>query len=159
MIKSYQINAWIFILVIFILSSCGERSVDPKIIGTWNSEKHKITVRTEPKKMKFKFTSDSTFTSLTINSDKTVDGNIGSAVIENGKIKTNWLLPTSMTGVAYTIECDLIGKIFENDPLETKEVEFWVRPFEGNMKYVELRYTQNGARFPMALLVFSKKGD
>ena len=154
---NYRLTELIFLLVLFIFSSCGEQSIDPGIMGTWKSEMHYITVRTKPEKGKYEFTSDSTFTTLIINNDKTVEGNIGLAVIKNGKIRTNWFLPTGMTGQAYTIECDLIGKIFEKDPLETKKVEFWIGPIEENMQDVELRFTTGGSQFPMAFLFFSKK--
>ena len=141
---------------IFLLS-CGPKTIDEEIIGTWKSKKHKVTVRTEPEKMNFQFISDSIFTTLTINKDKTVSGNIGSAIIENGTISTNWFLPSGMTGVAYTIKCKVTGKIFEKDPLDTKKVQFWIGPkFEGI--HWELRYTTNGAQFPMAFIYFDKTG-
>jgi hypothetical protein len=59
--------------------------------------------------------------------------------------------------VSYIIKCGSIGKIFENDPLENKEVEIWLSPIEGNesMK-AELRYTANMAMFPMAGMTFEK---
>jgi hypothetical protein len=60
-----------------------------------------------------------------------------------------------MTGCAFTIECGLIGKIFENDPLESKEVELWLGPFERDIDG-ELRYTQGGAHFPMAGFILTK---
>jgi len=151
-----RLNVWILLSVAFLLHSCGKWTIDPELIGTWKTDKHKITVRTKPKNMKFQFTSDSTFTKLTITSNKTVEGYIGSAVIENGKIRTNWLLPTWMTRVAYTIKCDLIGKIFNKDPLETKKIEFWIAPLKENME-AELRYTQGWSVFPMAFIVFSKE--
>jgi hypothetical protein len=143
-------------LVFIFLNSCGPMTIDEEIIGTWNSKKHKITVRTEPEKMKFKFLSDSTFTTLTINSDKTVSGNIGLALIENGNISTNWLLPSGMTGVAFTIKCNLKGKIFEKDPLDSKEVQFWISP-QFNESDWELRFTTKGAQFPMAFIYFDKQ--
>ncbi|MFH2141069.1 MAG: hypothetical protein ABIJ97_01505 [Bacteroidota bacterium] len=116
----YRLIIWLLIAATFIFHSCGPLKVAPEIFGTWKSDKYKITVRYKAENMKSQFISDVTVTTLTINSDKTVNGNIGSAVLENGKIRTNWLLPTRMTGCAYTIQCDLVGKIFENDPLEKK---------------------------------------
>ena len=137
-----------------LLHSCGTLTVPTRLAGTWESDKHKITVRTSPAMMKFEFVSDSASTRLIINNDKSVNGNIGMAEINKGKIKTNWLLPTSMTGVAYIIKCDLNGNIFETDPLETKKVEFWVPPLLQENMDAELRYTQGGAQFPMAEIIF-----
>ena len=85
-----------------------------------------------------------------------MNGKIGSAVIKNGSISTNWVLPSEITGVAYTIKCKLTGKIFENDPLESKEVQFWIGPQFEEIDW-ELRYTTNGAQFPMAFIYFRKQ--
>jgi hypothetical protein len=145
----------ILVLLTFFLYSCGQRSIPQKLVGHWKTDKIGITVRTQDEKGKFEFTTDSSIISLMIKSDYTVDGFIGSAKFENRKIKTNWLLPTSMTGCAFTIECGLIGKIFENDPLDSKEVELWLGPFERDIDG-ELRYTQGGAHFPMAGFILTK---
>ena len=153
-----RLSVGILILTTCLLGSCGQRTISPKVIGQWKSDEHNITVRTEPQKGRFIFTSASTCTKLIINSEKTVEGNIGSAVIKNGKIQTNWLLPVKMTGVAYTIKCDLIGKIFLEDPMETKEVQFWIGPSLENSE-TELRYTQGGSMFPMAFIFFSKEEE
>ena len=150
----YQFNVWIFILAAFVLSSCREQHINPDLFGTWKSKKHKITVRTYENE-EYQFISDSTFIMLTINSDKTVVGKIGTAIIENGKITTNGLLGRKTSGVVYIIECNLIGKIFENDPQDIKEVQFWIyRQFENYDWW--LRYTSGGSKFPMAHLSFSK---
>jgi hypothetical protein len=155
---NHQLNVWVVIVVACFSNSCGTWRFAPELIGTWKTGKHKITVRAKSKNKDFQFISDSIFTTLTINSDKTVDGTVGWALLENGKTKTNWLLPTGMTGVAYTIQCDLIGQIFENDPLEMKEVEFWISPLKENIK-AGLRYTKGMAKFPMAHIILLKEGD
>lgn len=144
-------------IILLTISSCGPKTIDSGIIGSWTSQKHKITVRTKSDK-KFEFTSDSVITSLTIHPDKKVTGTIGAASIEKGRIGTNWILPSDMTGVAYTIECTLTGKIFDTDPLEKKEVEFWISPKYKEVDW-ELRYTSKGAQFPMAFIYFDKEGS
>ena len=146
----------LILIVCCLFNSCGTKTIHQNIIGEWKSEKHKITVRTKVKFMEFNFISDSTYTRLIINEDKTVTGHIGLAEIKNGRISTNWLLPSKMTGVAYKIKCKLIGKIFENDPLEMKDVQFWIGP-EFNETNWELRYTTKGAHFPMAFIFFDKQ--
>jgi hypothetical protein len=126
--------------------------------GNWKTDKGMITVRTKEKKTGFQFTSDSAVITLKINDDHTVSGSIGSAKFGNGKIVTNSLLPVKMSGLSFTVECGTIGKIFENDPLESKEVELWLSP--GPVKGMidgELRYTQGVHYFPMAGFVFTKE--
>jgi hypothetical protein len=116
-----------------------------------------ITVRTEPKWMKFEFTSDIAFIKLTIDSNKKASGFIGSAEFINGKIKKNGGDPDK-TGVAYIIQCGSIGKIFSNDPLDNKKVEIWLSPLKGDM-HAELRFTDGMAQFPMADLTLRKVKD
>jgi hypothetical protein len=92
-----------------------------------------------------------------INGNKTASGSIGLATFNNAKIRKNPGLPL-MTGVSYIIECGRIGKIFENDPLISKEVEIWLGPVSENRTFeAELRYTEGLAVFPMAGLLFSKE--
>lgn len=144
-------------LLINITLSCVSSSkwvVPTELIGKWNTQPHKITVRTEPKWMKFEFTSDSAVVSIQINDNKTVIGNIGSASFSNSTVSQNTGDP-SVTGIAYIIKCGKIGKIFETDPLENKEVEIWLSPIENNMK-AEIRYAESGDKFPMAGLIFEK---
>lgn len=145
---------WIF-LGCMLLSSCGQRTVESEIMGTWASGVHKTTVRTTSP-TGFRFVSDTARVVLTIHDDQTVTGKIGGAYIANGRISTNWFLPADMTGVAYTIECELSGRIFRDDPLAHKEVEFWIGP-DFRTEDWELRYTTGGAQFPMGFYHFSKR--
>lgn len=157
----YIFQTGFLICLIFILSSCGipnkNFSVPPELIGKWKSEMTKITVRTEPRWMKFEFTSDSAFITLQINSDKTASGLIGDTKFENGKLFRNFGNPDK-TGVAYMIKCGSIRKIFKKDPLEAKVVEIWLGPGkEKGLLEAELRYTQGGSKFPMSGLRFRKE--
>lgn len=144
----------LFVLVLILLNSCGKWSVPAEVVGQWKSNKVKITVRTEPDRGRFEFTSDSASIIIRINSDNTVSGSVGDAVFENGIIKKNWGNP-ERTGLAFIIKCGSIGKIFENDPIENKEVQLWLSPLKKNID-AELRYTQGGSQFPMAGVVFTK---
>ena len=150
------LNAGFLILMTVLLLSCGQRTIPQELIGHWKTDNIPITVRTNPEKGKFEFTTDSAIITLTINSDYSASGSIGLAEFENRKTKTNWMLPTSMTGCAFTIECGSIGKIFEIDPLDSKEVELWLGPLDGYIEG-ELRYTQGGAHFPMASHIFTRE--
>lgn len=142
-------------LLIFSLHSCGQKSIPPELAGKWTTQKCIITVRTKPEG-NWKFTSDSASITFTVNNDHTVNGFIGSAKFKNSRIKLNWLLPTKMTLVAFNIECGKIGKIFDNDPLDLKEVELWLGPLINGTIDGELRYTQGMAHFPMAGMIFTK---
>ena len=144
----------LFVLVFILLNSCGKWSVPAEVVGQWESSNVKITVRTKPDKGKFEFTSDSASIIIRINSDNTISGSIGDAVFENGIIKKNWGNP-ERTGLAFIIKCGSIGKIFENDPIDNKEVELWLSPLKKNID-AELRYTQSGSHFPMAGMIFTR---
>lgn len=146
------------LLLSLTLCSCGQTNIPQELIGDWTAQKHMITVRTKPEG-NWKFISDSADIKFKINNDHTVDGSVGSAKFEDGKIKLNWLLPTKMTGIAFNIKCGKIGKIFENDPLDSKEVELWLGPIIKGTIDGELRYTQGLAYFPMAGAVFIKVKD
>ena len=149
------LNAGIIFLLTFFLHSCGQRSIPPELVGLWTSQKHLITVRTKPEG-NWKFISDSADIKFKVNENHTVDGSVGSAKFENGRIKLNWLLPTKMTGISVSIECGRIGKIFENDPLDSKEVELWLSPIIKGTIDVELRYTEGKSYFPMGGAIFTK---
>jgi hypothetical protein len=136
-------------LFLIFLVSCGQLNKTPTLIGEWGTNKFKITVRTRTDG-NWQFISDSCSISLTIKEDFTVDGKIGLTDFKNGKIKTNWLLPVKMTNQPYTIKCGLIGKIFENDPIEEKKIEFWLQPIKQDTIPFSIRYTEGGATFPMA---------
>ncbi len=132
-------------------------TVPPELLGQWKSNKHPITVRTEPRWMKFYFTTDSASVSIKINSDKTVSGSIGLANFENGILEKNSGNPKK-TGIAYIIQCGKIGKIFEKDPLDSKEVEIWLSQINETME-AEIRYTERHALFPMAGIIFVKEKE
>jgi hypothetical protein len=157
--NNIRLNPGILILATFLLYSCGQMHIPAEMIGNWKTGKIPVTVRTKDKIKRFIFTSDSAVISFRIDDDHTVTGSIGSAKFENAKIKTNWLLPVKMSGLAFTIECGKIGKIFENDPLDSKEVELWLAPLKENTIDAELRYTQGLAYFPMAGSILIKEGE
>ena len=152
--KSCRIDLWLIIVSAIFIHSCSQKSINSEFVGKWETAPIQITVRTEPEKGKFDFTSDSAEIVVIINSDNTAEGSIGSANFKNARIKKNFGNPEKK-GIAIKIECGSITKIFENDPLENKEVELWLGPIKGNID-AELRYTQGGSHFPMAGMIFTK---
>jgi len=146
------------ILTAFLPYSCEEWKLPPELVGDWKSGEILITVRTQPEKRQWAFTTDSAMISITINSDHSVTGTIGAASFTNGVIRKNRGNP-DVTGCAQIIECGSIGKIFNDDPLSTKEVELWLAPMEGNMIDTELRFTEGWAQFPMAGMLLMKDED
>ncbi len=138
---------------LIVLIGCGPTTVPDELIGNWETQKGPLTVRTEPKRMKFYFTKDTVTCELKISKDKTAEGRIGNATFTNGKVKPNWGLPVEMTGVSCTISFILEGKIFENDSIPKKRVEFWLGPVDEDFT-AEVRYTEGGAQFPMGEFTF-----
>lgn len=117
-----------------------------------------ITVRTKEKSEPFRFTSEFAIVKIKINADKTVSGQIGLAEFKNARLEKNYGLPwAKVVSPVYIIKCGSIGKIFSNVPLGQKKVEIWFAPInsDGNSDS-GLRYTQGGAQFPMAHLLFMK---
>ena len=155
--KYWRLIVWPVILTTFSLYSCADWTLPPELVGDWKSGELQITVRTKAEK-EWIFTSDSAMIAITINSDHSVTGTIGAAAFENGVIKKNRGNP-DVTGCAQIIECGSIGKIFNDDPLNAKEVELWLGPLEGNMIVTELRYTEGWAQFPMAGMLLMKVDD
>jgi hypothetical protein len=151
-----RLLAWSIVLSAFSLYSCADWTLPPELVGDWKSGEMQITVRTKAEK-EWIFISDSARIAITINSDHSVTGTIGTAAFENGVIKKNRGNP-DVTGCAQIIECGSIGKIFNDDPLDAKEVELWLGPLEGNMIDTELRYTEDRAQFPMAGMLLIKVG-
>ena len=150
-----RFRACLFVLNFFLMSSCGDWTLPPELLGTWESGTILITVRTRTAEKEWVFTSDSAKISITIHSDQRVTGSIGAATLENGKIRKNWGNPET-TGLSEIIECGYIGKIFESDPLDPKEVELWLAPMENDAIDTELRFTTGWAQFPMAGMLLRK---
>ncbi|HBE42035.1 MAG TPA: hypothetical protein DDW27_12675 [Bacteroidales bacterium] len=150
-----RLHAGILFLLALFLHSCGQKNIPPELIGLWTSQKHMITVRAKPDG-NWRFMSDSADIKFRVKEDYTVEGSVGSAKFGNGEIKLNWLLPTKMSGISFTIVCGKIGKIFENDPLNYKEVELWLGPITNGTIDGELRYTEGNRYFPMSGAIFTK---
>lgn len=144
------------ILIIGMMTGCkiAKWDVPSACLGHWNTGEQKITVRTHPKGG-YQFTTDSARLAIEIYANKVVSGRIGLAEFDHGILKRN-TGNADITGVAYIIKCGRIGKIFENDPLESKEVEIWLSPVQEKMK-AELRYTEGLAVYPMGELTFTKR--
>lgn len=148
-----------FSILFFLFSSCASSkwNLPEEYTGNWGTSNTQITVRTEPKFMKFEFTIDTAIVQIQINEDKTASGYIGAAKFENAIINENGGNP-DITGVSYIIECGEIGKIFDRDPLDLKEVEIWLSPInEDGLMEAELRYTDGWSLFPMSGLKFRKQ--
>lgn len=146
------------VMCTFLLVSCSQWTLPPELIGTWESETIDITVRTRTADKEWVFTSEKVKISVTIHADQRVTGSIGAANIENGKIRKNLGNPET-TGCSEIIECGSIGKIFENDPVDAKEVELWLAPMKEGTIDTELRFTEGWAQFPMAGFLLKKVGD
>jgi len=150
------------VIVIFLLPalfhlSCGQKRIPDDMIGVWKTDTIGVSVRTKHETRGFEFTSGKAVIIIKIHDDHSVTGTIGSAKIEKGKIRPNWILPVKMSGLAFTIYCGKIGKIFENDPLDSKEVELWLPLPEKGTLNIGLRYTQGLAWYPMARGILTRE--
>jgi hypothetical protein len=160
LVKMKNINAqfWLYVYIAFLflassmaLISCNNSKdywvVPDELIGTWKSEKTRVNVRTQLGFLKYKFTPGMSSVSITVNKQKTVSGSIGMYEFNNGILTMNG---------SYKVVCDSVGKIFKDDPFPGKEVSIWLYPPFTNGLKAELRYTEDGAKYPMARLAFSK---
>ena len=150
----YRLIGWSIVQSAFFLSSCGDWTLPPELVGGWKSDKILITVRTKVEK-EWVFISDTASITIVINSDHSVRGTIGAASFEDGVIKKNRGNPET-TGCAQIIKCGSIGTIFPDDPLSNKNVQLWLAPMEGNRIDTELRYTEGMNQFPMAGMILMK---
>lgn len=145
----------LFVLSFIFLSSCSDWTLPPELVGTWETETIEITVRTRTAEKEWVFISDSARISITIHADQRVTGSIGTATFENGMIRKNRGNP-EIKGCSEFIECGTIGKIFEDDPLDPKEVELWLAPMKEGAIDTELRFTTGWNQFPMAGMLLRK---
>jgi hypothetical protein len=130
----------IIVTVIVSTDEPKERDAPEELVGEWEIPKTKVTVRRYVKGLTFEFFPDSASMYLKINPDKSVSGTIGMSEIQNGILERKG---------GQKINCS-VGKIFPGDPLENKQVSFWLQgPYGDGMK-AELRYTENNSKFPMA---------
>ncbi len=145
----------VMIVTIGVCPSMGQKKDPVELIGTWTGGVVDITIRTKESRKKFNFTKGEGAITFTINKDFSVDGRIGKTEFKGAKLKKNWGNPEK-TGVAYIVVCGPVGKIFDLDPLEKKKVELWLGPLKEGMES-SMRYTERGAYFPMAGVVFKKE--
>jgi hypothetical protein len=73
---TYRLIRWSLVLTAFFLSSCGEWTLPPELVGEWKADKPFITVRIKVEK-EWIFTSDTATITIKINSDHSVTGTIG----------------------------------------------------------------------------------
>lgn len=152
------LNLFLFsLLLVSCLSSAnGQFELPADYQGTWADDQAIITVRSWKFPFTFNFFPDTAIVRIRIDENHTASGTIGKASFKDAPIRLNSGNPDK-TGVVYIIECGEIGRIFESDPLEKKEVELWISPLKksGTLE-AELRYTSRMSQFPMAGLVFKK---
>lgn len=153
----YRLIGLAIVLSAFFLSSCSDWTLPPELVGEWKSDKILITVRSKVEK-EWVFTSDTASITIIINSDHSVSGTIGAASFEDGEIFNN-RSNHEKTGIVQVIKCGPIGKIFPDDPLSNKYLQFWLAPMEGNKIETELRCEQGMAQSLMAGMFLMKDDD
>ena len=157
-----QLNLNIHIvLIMFVVTGCfsGNKPiryahVPDNIKGIWVSDTTRITVRTSPRFMKFEFHQGMGYYNILIG-DSTASGRIGEATFEKAPIIKNSGDPYR-NGIAYSIKCGTIGKIFPSDPVEQKEVTIQIGPLINGQMESLLRLTENGAKYPMSGFILER---
>lgn len=150
-------SKFLFIAMLVVLSamSCNKWEVEPGFTGSWESDIQQITVQFEPQPKKYDIIEGYAALSLTIYEDKTVDGVLGETSF-SGATLAKRAVSSAIKGANYTVKCGTIGKIFENDPLSSKEVEIELNIGDGGKLEAALWYTENGADFPMGTFLLTK---
>ena len=148
--RYYRFHSWILILIVFLLNSCEKNNIPPELIGQWKTGKVEVTVRTQPERGNYEFTSDTVAITIIIDSNYTVSGIIGSAEFENTRIAG---LTDTSKGYLYCVNPFEIGKIFANDPKVKYLVIFKLDLLDGTTFKSELRERN----FKMAEMVFTKE--
>jgi hypothetical protein len=123
--------------------------------GTWKSEKQKVALKAKLSDGSYQNIVDSAIVVLTIHGNKTASGAIGFARFENAEIKLNSGDP-NFSGATYLVKCKNLGKIYESDPLENKDIEIWLSPISGRIE-AQLRLVEGKKIYPMADLRLHKK--
>jgi len=136
------------------LFSCNPKTIAPELIGKWTSHKTNITLRYETKFLKYDYISDTAEILLRIYKNNMVSGSVGVAEFFNGKIKKN-ISNVDSEGMFYIVKCGYLGRFFDNDPFEKKEVEILLKPVNDSI-YGELRLSEVLPKFTMATFFFAK---
>lgn len=145
------------LLVAFLLLlnlQCNAQEAPKDLKGNWETESTNITIRTKIRWMKYSFTPAKIELNLKIDANNSVSGTIGEAKFSNATILKNKGNP-SITGIAYIIQCGLVGKICKEDTSGSKNIELWIKPtnIKGIMS-AEIRLIVGWDTFPMGEAVF-----
>ena len=158
--RTYKRNHVIIILIAFLMLfnfNCNSQEIKKNLIGNWETENTKISIRTKIKWMKYKFNSANIKLTLKINSDNSVNGSIGDVKINQPTILKN-KGKSSKTGIAYIIPCGIIGQICKEDTSALKTLELWIKPQSNeDVLIAEIRLKNGWDTFPMGEAIFYKK--
>jgi hypothetical protein len=156
-IKSTLTSLSLALLIGIGLNSCSSNkwSLPNFYTGTWKSEKQKIALKAKLSAGSYQNLVDSAIVVININSNKTASGAIGFARFENAEIKLNSGDP-NFSGATYLVTCKKLGKIFDSDPLDSKDIEIWLSPISGRIE-AQLRLVEGKKIYPMADLRLHKK--
>ena len=120
------------------------------LLGHWESQETEINVREEIGFMQFEFTPGKGAIEIDFHEDNSITGSIGMSQFNNGVLQ--------LTNI-FMVKCDSLGKIFPEDPLPSKQVSLWLFDITEDSINVELRFTENGQKFPMAGFILYKVNE
>lgn len=143
---------WKAILFPFLLLHCircNAQQIQNNYEGNWKTDSTNVMTRTKIGFMKYHFTSNKIILTLTVNSDSTISGTIGSAKFNAGKSFKN-KGNVIQNGITYIIRCGVVGKIADTDISDAKRIELWLKPMQKQgLFFAEIRQIVGWDTFPM----------
>jgi len=137
--------------ILLLIVSCAkaekEIEIPKELIGTWKSSNIEIVVPEKDNLSDYKFhTGEGTIT-LSFTKNELVSGSIGEYTFSDGILTK---------GNIYKVVCQTAGILFNEDPLDSKEISLWLHNISEHTIEGELRLTQDGQKFPMTAFTLTK---
>ena len=146
-------------IMLYVLCSFSPATttIPPAYTGEWYNDSTTLTVRVHAKGLKYCFVKGRVAIRVKITSDGTATGVTGDAKFTQATVVKN-KGNEAITGIAYKVKCGMLGKMFHDDPLESKPVELWLKPVKKDGVLVaEIRQKDGWDAFPMGECITTKK--
>jgi hypothetical protein len=155
-IKTVIMNVTICLLALCITAGCEAQQIPSNYQGAWKMDSVTLVLRKKVGWMKYDFSKFSVPVQLIISSNGLASGFIGDATFTAISVSKNRGNPET-TGIAYKVQCGLLGKITDRDQTGTKELELWVKPIkQSGVLVAEVRLIDGWDTFPMGECVLHR---
>lgn len=140
----------LMLLLLLTLYGCKGHQITSQHLGTWtNQQVVKLQSRSK-ENGQYIFSQGYVAFELTLHDDQHASGKIGEISFDHVPVNYNHGLPPSVTGIEYIVHLQAVGKIFQEDLQNERELELWLKPIEDDGKLViEIRDGSTGDAFPM----------